>query len=143
MRIRRYEVLAVVLAGALVVCSAGGAAGVRGRSAAVGNIVFSRAGGSFGDETVFVAHADGTRQRRISKVGMSCCPFAARPGSRVDIGGSVPDGRVTSIVMALDGTHRRILPLPKGTLNLGGGPFSPDGKTIAREGFDESHPSSA
>jgi Tol biopolymer transport system component len=35
------------------------------------------------------------------------------------------------------------LALPKGTLNLGPGPLSPDGKTIAREGFDEKHPGTA
>ena len=110
--------------------------------AARGHIVFTRAGGSFGDETVFVAKANGSDQHRISKIGMSCCPWATRNGSRIEIGGSLR-GRGTSIVMAPDGTNRRVLPLPKGTLNLAGGPFSPDGKTIAREGFDDTHPASA
>jgi Tol biopolymer transport system component len=61
-----------------------------------GRIVFARAGGSFGDETLFVAK--------------------------------------------LDGTHRLVLPLPRGTLSLASGPFSPGGRTIAREGFDDQRP---
>jgi dipeptidyl aminopeptidase/acylaminoacyl peptidase len=36
-----------------------------------------------------------------------------------------------------------VLSLPKGTLSLGPGPLSADGKTIAREGFDDKHPGSA
>jgi hypothetical protein len=35
-----------------------------------------RSGGSYGDETLFVARADGTGQRRISKLGVTCCPWA-------------------------------------------------------------------
>ncbi len=38
----------------------------------------------------------------------------------------------------LDGSKRTVLPLPKGTLELATGPFSPDGKTLAREGFGKS-----
>ena len=109
-------------------------------SGLVGHIVFTRAGGSYGDETLFVARADGTGQRRLSKLGSTCCLFSTRSGSRIEFAGSVADGRITAVTANLDGTRRVVLPLAKGTLNLGTGPFSPGGKTIAREGFDEKHP---
>jgi Tol biopolymer transport system component len=105
-----------------------------------GHILFTRAGGAYGDETLFVAHADGSGERRISKLGGSCCPSATPTGSRVATAANSPDGRVTAAISRLDGTHRVMLPLPNGTLNLGPGPLSADGKTIAREGFDEKHP---
>jgi hypothetical protein len=45
-----------------------------------GHILFTRAGGSYGDEALFVARADGTGQRRISKLEVTCCPFG-RPAT--------------------------------------------------------------
>jgi hypothetical protein len=38
-------------------------------SALQGHILFTRAGGRFGDETLYVSKADGTSQRRISNFG--------------------------------------------------------------------------
>jgi WD40 repeat protein len=108
-----------------------------------GHIVFTRAGGSFGDETLYVSNADGSGQRRISKFGVTCCPWATRNGSSLVFGGNGAGGRVTAATAALDGSHHVTLSLPKGTLNLGPGPFTPDGTMIAREGFDEKHPGAA
>lgn len=108
-----------------------------------GRIVFARAGGTFGDETLFVARADGSGQRRISQFGRTCCVWATRDGSRINSAGSGSGGRITAVTANFDGTHRVVLPLPKGTLSLASGPFSPDGKTIAREGFDDQRPANA
>jgi Tol biopolymer transport system component len=108
-----------------------------------GRIVFARAGGSFGDETLFVARAEGTGQRRISRFGVTCCPWATRNRSRIVSSASGQGGRITAVTANLDGTQRVVLPLPKGTLSLASGPFSPGGKTIAREGFDDQRPANA
>jgi Tol biopolymer transport system component len=51
-----------------------------------------------------------------------------------------PDGRITTAIVNFDGSDRFLVPLPEGTLNLGSGPFSPDGTRIAFEGFDDAHP---
>jgi dipeptidyl aminopeptidase/acylaminoacyl peptidase len=113
------------------------------RADATGHILFTRAGGAYGDETLFVARADGSGQHRISPVGVVCCPWATRSGSRIVFSANGPGGRVTAATARLDGSNRIVLSLPKGTLNLGPGPLSADGKTIAREGFDDKHPAHA
>jgi Tol biopolymer transport system component len=108
-----------------------------------GHILFTRAGGIYGDETLFVARADGSDQRRISGLDDACCPWATPSGSRIVFAGIGSGGRVTAVMARLDGSHRVVLALPKGTLSLAAGPLSPDGKTIAREGFDDKHPAAA
>jgi Tol biopolymer transport system component len=123
---------------AVAVASSGRTTGSHAR-AATGHILFTRAGGTYGDETLFVANADGTGQRQLGRAGVTCCPWATRDGSRIVFGGNGAGGRVTAVTARLDGSHRVALPLPKGTLNLGPGPLSPNGKLLAREGFDDAH----
>ncbi len=108
-----------------------------------GRIVFTRAGGEYGDETVFVANIDGSREHQLGTKGASGGPWVGRDGSTVAIGAAAPDGRFTAMIVSLDGSNPQILPLPPGTLNLGDGPFSPDGKRILREGFDDAHTDAA
>ena len=105
-----------------------------------GHILFTRAGGQYGDETVFVARADGTDEKQLSDLGGGGGPWALRDGSRITYTTVATDGRVTAVTSKLDGTDRVVLPLPSGTLNLGGGPLSPDGNWIMLEGFDDAHP---
>ena len=84
-----------------------------------GRILFTRAGGTYGDETVFTADADGTNERRITGVGMTCCPRWSPDGKHVLMAASAPDGRITTGIADPDGSHLRTVPLPPGTLNLG------------------------
>jgi hypothetical protein len=56
------------------------------RQAATGHILFTRAGGMFGDETLFVANADGAGERRLVRLGSTGCPWATRDGSRIVFG---------------------------------------------------------
>jgi Tol biopolymer transport system component len=106
-----------------------------------GRIVFTRAGGQFGDETVFTANANGTDEQQLSDFNAACCPWATRDGSRVVFAGGGTGDRLTATTMNFDGTDRVVIQLPSGTLNLGAGPFSPDGTRIAFEGFDDADPS--
>ena len=105
-----------------------------------GRIVFVRSGGIYGDGTVFTANADGTDEHQLNDLGEGCCAFATRDGERVVFDTRAPDGRITTATLNFDGSDRVEIQLPDGTLNLGPGPFSPDGKQIAFEGFDDAHP---
>lgn len=100
-----------------------------------GRIVFLRAGGTLGDGTVFTANADGSEEHQLSDAGEGCCVWATRNGERVLFSTLAPDRRVTVVTVNFDGSDRFVIPLPDGTLNLGPGPFSPDGTRIAFEGF--------
>jgi Tol biopolymer transport system component len=106
-----------------------------------GRIVFSRAGGVYGKETIFAANADGSHQRQLNKLGDGCCPRISRDGKRVLFSGLAPDGRITTTIMNFNGTHSRVIPLPGKTLNLGPGAWSPNGKRIAFQGWDNNNPS--
>ncbi len=102
-----------------------------------GRIVFTRAGGSYGDETLFTANADGTGEVQVPGFDQGCCPWVTRDGASILFAASAADGRITTRVANFDGTGQTLVALPDGTLNLGPGPFSPDGQRIAFEGFDE------
>lgn len=106
-----------------------------------GRVVFLRSGGNFGGGTVFTANADGANEHQLSELGDECCVWATRDGGRVLFSTLTPDDRVTTVTVNFDGSDRFVIPLPDGILNLGPGPFSPDGTQIAFEGFgDEAHP---
>jgi dipeptidyl aminopeptidase/acylaminoacyl peptidase len=110
-----------------------------------GRIVFIRTGGTFGESTVvFTANADGSDERQLSGPGdEACCARATRDGARVLFSTLTSDRRVTTATVNFDGSDRFVIPLPDGVLNLGPGPFSPDGTQIAFEGFeDPSNPQS-
>jgi hypothetical protein len=140
---RLLPVLALLGAGlTLFGSSAGWSASTPTITGLPGHVVFTRAGGPYGDETLFVAKLDGTGERPISRRNSTCCPWATPTGSRLDFAGST-NNRITATTANLDGSHSHVLPLPKGTLNLGSGPITKNGTVIAREGFDDKHPASA
>jgi Tol biopolymer transport system component len=105
-----------------------------------GHIVFARAGGTFGDETIFFAAANGQHQQRLTQPGASCCPRINRQGTRVLFSVSTPDGRITTGTMKPDRSGFRKIRLPDKTINLGPGAWSPDGKRIAFQVWDDQHP---
>jgi WD40-like Beta Propeller Repeat len=103
-----------------------------------GKILFTRAGGKYGDETVFTANADGIEQRRITGFGQTCCPRWSPDGMHILVAALAPDGkRITTGIIRSDGSVERDVPLPAGTLNLGPGAWSPDAKFIAFEGWND------
>ena len=87
-----------------------------------------------------MANADGTDERAVGELGANCCPWAAADGSHLVFSGPSTDGRITAVILNLDGSGAVTLPLPAGTLNLASGPISPDGTRLVREGFDDLQP---
>jgi hypothetical protein len=105
-----------------------------------GRIVFTKAGADFGDDSVFVSRLDGSHLRQLSHAGQTCC-IRISPDGRSILGAAVThDDRITTQVLPLDGTPGHPLPLPPGTLNLGPGAWTPDGRRIAVQGWDDTHP---
>ncbi len=105
-----------------------------------GRIVFTRAGGPYGDETIFTANADGTEERQVTENGVSCCVRVSPDGRLILHSYPAPDGRITTAVEMLEDASVHLLPLPDGTANLGPGAWSPDGKRLAVQLWDETDP---
>ena len=104
-----------------------------------GKIAFIREGGKYSEVTVFTAAANGTHVRRLSDFGDS--PRFSPDGTKVMMAGPTSDGqRVTAGIVHSDGSHLQRIPLRDPTLNLGVGAWSPDGKQMALEGWDDSDP---
>ncbi|MDT4964644.1 MAG: TolB protein [Pseudonocardiales bacterium] len=109
-----------------------------------GHIVFTRAGRTYGEETVFTARADGGQVKQIGEPMTTCCPRLSPNGRKIVVTGPAPDGvRATAVVLNYDGTGAKRLPLPTPTLNLGVGAWSPDGTHLALQGWDDAHPERA
>jgi len=106
-----------------------------------GKIIFTRAGGKYGDETLYVANANGTNERRISGYGKTCCVAWAPDGKQILTAAMTGDNRGTTGFLKPDGTQLRTLPLPSGKLNLGCA--NADSRAIGRlacEGWSDEHP---
>ncbi|MCW2571599.1 MAG: hypothetical protein JWO88_1657 [Frankiales bacterium] len=102
-------------------------------------LVFTKAGGRFGDDAVFVSRLDGSQLRQLTTGGQTCC-IRVSPDGRTVLGAAVTqDGRITTQILPLDGSPGRALPLPAGTLNLGPGAWTPDGRRIVVQGWDDTH----
>ncbi len=104
-----------------------------------GKILFIREGGKYSEVTTFTASANGTHVHSISDFGES--PRFAPDGTKVMMAGPTSDGqRITAGIVHSDGSHLQRIPLRDPTLNFGVGAWSPDGKRLALEGWDDSDP---
>jgi Tol biopolymer transport system component len=103
-----------------------------------GRIVFARAGGEYGDETIFSANADGSAERQLTPNGESCCVRFSADGTQVLYSILATDGqRITTAIQTLDDGTVRSIPLPDDTANLGPGAWSPDGQRLALQLWDD------
>ena len=102
-----------------------------------GFVVFARAGGQYGDETLFIANADGTQERQLTPEGESCCLRISPDGSRVLYSHYPPSRRVTVAIQNLVDGAVQVIPLPDETANLGAGAWSPDGTRLALQLWDD------
>jgi len=106
-----------------------------------GRIVFARAGERYGDETIFMANADGSDERQMTDLGKSCCGRVSPAGTQILYSISSDDGRITTAIENLDNGIVRSIPLPDATANLGPGAWAPDGKRLALQLWDDTDPS--
>lgn len=105
-----------------------------------GRLVYGKAGGRYADGTYFARPAQGVEEKGIPGAEETCCGRVSADGRQILFAGFPKDGRVTVGVVGLDGTGLHYLPLPGTTLSLGPGAWSPDGRRIAVQGWDESRP---
>ena len=98
-----------------------------------GRIIFTRAGGSYGDETLFIANIDGSDERQLGQPTEACCPWLSRDGARLAWTTSAEDG-IQTLIADGDGSNALAVDAPS-DVRLGSGPFSPDGSRIVLEGF--------
>ena len=115
----------------------------RGAADARGRIFFARAGGQYGDETLFTADADGTNERQLTSTHGYCCQAVAPDGARIMVmtEDQPPGEPLTGGTIELDDLAFARLPLTDPTLNLVPQAWSPDGARIAFEGWDDTDPS--
>jgi Tol biopolymer transport system component len=105
-----------------------------------GIITFARAGGAFGDETVFLANADGTDELQLEARGRACCPRISPDGSTVMYSFTIGDGRRTTAFYSRTTGTLRLVKLPDETINIGAGAWSPDGRRVALQLWDDTDP---
>ena len=108
-----------------------------------GRILFTRAGGEFGDETIFTANADGSDEQQISDFGMTCCPRWTPDGEHILSAAMSDDGRFTTQLINPDGSLVEKIPLPPGTMGLGCNVWSAATERLACEAFDEADSSNS
>ena len=104
-----------------------------------GRVLFGRAGGVYGDWTVFLIDADASDERQVGEVGASCCMWALRDGSlMIRTTYLPPDGPFEPTISAIDGSDARTFPVPE-DLQFGAGPLSPDGSRVVLEGLSDTN----
>jgi Tol biopolymer transport system component len=108
-----------------------------------GLMLYTVAGGQYGDDTAFVSRLDGSQARQLTPEGESCCVRVSPDGRTILGAHQTADMRITTAIFPMGKGAMRALPLPSGTLNLGPGAWTPDGKRIVVQGWDDSNESVA
>lgn len=99
-------------------------------------LLFARAGGEFGDETIFVADLDGGTEVQLTDAGGGCCAAVSPDGTQILLLPATQSADVlASSTMPVSGGEPTPLPIPDPDLNLVAAAWSPDGSRIAFEGW--------
>jgi Tol biopolymer transport system component len=104
-----------------------------------GQITYDRTDPTTWDQAVFTANPDGSSERLV--VPASCCGDFSPDGSKLAVPYLTADGRVGPATVNADGTGYTPFPISDPTLNIGcgTGSWSPDGKRLACETWDDSN----
>jgi Tol biopolymer transport system component len=90
-----------------------------------------------------IANSDGSNERVLVPTNpISCCADFSPDGGKLVIPYPTPDGRIGTAIINADGTGLTPFPIKDPTLNVGCGTggWSPDGKRLACETWDDSNP---
>ena len=89
----------------------------------------------------YTANPDGSAESLLVAGPVVCCPFWSPDGSKLVVPYLTNDGRIGTGTVNADGSGYTPFTIPDPTLNVGCGPWSPDGKRLACESWDDSNPS--
>jgi Tol biopolymer transport system component len=96
-----------------------------------------------GSKEVLTANPDGSRERLLVPANsVSCCADFSPDGDKLAVPYLTVDGRIGTATINTDGTRYTPFPINDPTLNIGcgTGSWSPDGKRLACETWDDSNP---
>ncbi len=107
-----------------------------------GTIAFLRTTGD-DDHAYYIADADGTHERQLTQAGEYCCNNRISPDRSLIMvmPGGEPPTPLTGGLLSIDATTFSLIHLTDPTLNLVPQTWSPDGTSIAFDGWDDSDPS--
>lgn len=105
-----------------------------------GRILFHRLGANE-VEDYFTIDTDGTDELALFTLQGCGCARLSPDGTRIWTMGETEHGTYSFTTMRLDGSERQVIAPPSTTLSLGPAASSPNGRALAFDGWDDSHPS--
>jgi hypothetical protein len=107
-------------------------------SGLTGRLMFSRFDeGTHTFISTHVARADGSHETELPLPGPEGGGRWSRSGEEIALMTVLPDERIGTAIIALDGTVKRVLEIPDKSLNLVCVVWSPDDSRLACEGWDD------
>jgi Tol biopolymer transport system component len=138
-----FTSLSVAASGVIGLVVAPAAARPRGVN---GQIVYDQIDPTTGEKAVVIANPDGSDVRVLVPANpVSCCADFSPDGSKLAFPYPTADGRIGTAIINADGTGYTPFPIDDPTLNVGcgTGSWSPDGKRLACETWDDTTPATA
>jgi len=132
--------LTTLLAGVMVVALVVAPAEARPRGVN-GQITYDQIDPTTGEKAIVITNPDGSDVRVLVPANpVSCCSDFSPDGSKLAVAYPAKGGRVGTAVINANGTGLRPFPIRSRKLNVGCATWSPDGKRLACETWDDKDP---